>query len=128
MQWKDAANEKKKQIGETIPAEWLINAPSPDDGSTLAFPEKSGLLTPEELRITAMSATRLVDAMAARQLSSVAVTTAFCKRAVVAQWLVSPPPYHAEISRFMHHAKRPIEPRIDQLFSRILPGNGLAKG
>jgi len=53
------------------------------------FPAKSGIMSPEELAITESSAVDLVKKLAASELSSVAVTTAFCKRAALAHQLVS---------------------------------------
>lgn len=54
----------------------------------MSFPRQSGILTEEELSITESSATQLVRDIAAGKLTSVAVTTAFCKRAALAHQLV----------------------------------------
>lgn len=54
------------------------------------YPKKSGIMTADELAITESSATDLVARMAAGKLTSVTVTTAFCKRAALAHQLVRP--------------------------------------
>lgn len=88
MTWETIAQDKKRRIDESIPAEWRVKAPA-YDGSMLNFPKDSGIMTLEELVITESSAVELVDKMATGDLTSVAVTTAFCKRAALAQQLVS---------------------------------------
>lgn len=52
------------------------------------YPAESGLLSAEELAITEQTAAVLVDKLAKGELSSVQVTTAFCKRAAIAHQLV----------------------------------------
>jgi len=54
----------------------------------MAYPKESGIMSAEELAITESSATDLVAQMAAGKLTSVVVTTAFCKRAALAHQLV----------------------------------------
>lgn len=88
MDWQAIAAEKKSQLEASIPQEWRIKT-LPTDDSVMSFPKSSGILTQEELSITESSATELVQDLASRKLSSVAVTTAFCKRAALAQQLVS---------------------------------------
>ncbi|KAF7553546.1 hypothetical protein G7Z17_g3548 [Cylindrodendrum hubeiense] len=88
MEWKAIAAEKKSRIDAAIPTEWRIEMPQ-DDVSAMAYPKESGLLTAEELAITESSATDIVKKIAAGDLTSVAVTTAFCKRAALAHQLVN---------------------------------------
>lgn len=88
MDWQAIASEKKSQLQASIPQEWRIKT-LPTDDSVMSFPKSSGILTPEELSITESSATELVQDLASGKLSSVAVTTAFCKRAALAHQLVS---------------------------------------
>lgn len=90
MAWKDEAEAKKKKIDETIPEVWRIQA-NLTDISAMSVPKDSGLLTTDELLITETSATDLVKKLAGGELSSVAVTTAFCKRAAIAHQLVRSP-------------------------------------
>lgn len=88
MDWKTLAAEKKSQLEASIPPEWRIKT-LPTGDSVMSFPGRSGILTLEELNITESPATELVQDLASGKLSSVAVTTAFCKRAALAQQLVS---------------------------------------
>lgn len=88
MDWKTLAAEKKGNLEASIPTEWRIKT-LPTDDSVMSFPGKSEILTREELNITESSATELVQDLASGKLSSVAVTTAFCKRGALAQQLVS---------------------------------------
>lgn len=94
MTWETVAKDKKRRIDESIPTEWRIKIPA-YDGSMLNFPKDSGIMTLEELVVTESSATELVNKMAAGELTSVAVTTAFCKRAALAQQLVGLRPCRA---------------------------------
>lgn len=90
MDWEEVAAEKHARIKASIPKEWRVNLEDPafQGDSYMDAPAKSGILTTEELKITESSATELVDQMAEGKLSSVAVTTAFCKRAALATQLV----------------------------------------
>ncbi|KAH6965033.1 amidase signature domain-containing protein [Fusarium venenatum] len=88
MDWKTLAAEKKSQLEASIPPEWRIKT-LPTDDSVMSFPGRSGILTLEELNITESSATELVQDLASGKLSSVAVTTAFCKRGALAQQLTN---------------------------------------
>ncbi|KAL3451082.1 amidase signature domain-containing protein [Aspergillus insuetus] len=86
--WKSVAAQKKSALDASIPAEWRIEK-LPTNDSVMSFPKTSGILTPDELAITESSATDLVRDLAAGKLSSVAVTTAFCKRAALAHQLTN---------------------------------------
>ncbi|KAL2808217.1 amidase signature domain-containing protein [Aspergillus granulosus] len=86
--WKSIAAQKKSAIEATIPAEWRLET-LPADDSILSFPKSSGILTQDELAITESSATDLVRDLAAGNLTSVSVTTAFCKRAALAHQLTN---------------------------------------
>ncbi len=90
MTWEEIANDKKARIAASIPTEWLLKQ-KPTEDSVMDYPKKSGILGPEELAITESTATELVAQMATGKLTSVAVTTAFCKRAALAQQLVCLP-------------------------------------
>jgi len=93
MTWEKTAADKKARIAATIPEEWRIKT-LPTEDSVMGFPKISGIMTPEEIAITESSATELVAQMASGQLTSVAVTTAFCKRAALAHQLVCFNPLH----------------------------------
>jgi len=85
--WEKTAQDKKHRIAESVPKEWRIEA-VPQDDNVMGYAKASGILSNEELSITESSAVDLVAKMAAGKLTSVAVTTAFCKRAALAQQLV----------------------------------------
>jgi amidase len=87
MTWEDVAADKRARLDATIPQEWRLKS-IPSEDNVMDVPKKSGILTDEEVAITESSATDLVEKMAQRQLTSVAVTTAFCKRAAIAHQLV----------------------------------------
>ena len=87
MAWEKITADKKARIAATIPQEWRIKS-LPTEDSVMNFPKTSGIMSPEEIAITESSATDLVAQMAEEKLTSVAVTTAFCKRAALAHQLV----------------------------------------
>lgn len=87
MEWETRAAEKKTRIDATIPTEWRIDTPQ-SGVSVMSCAKESGLLSADELAITESSATDIVKRIAAGDLTSVAVTTAFCKRAALAHQLV----------------------------------------
>ena len=93
--WKDIVAKKRLEVAKQLPQEWrlpqailgTINASA--DIGVLDIPAKSGLLTSKELEITERyDAVDLVAKMAAKELSSLEVTLAFCKRAAVAHQVV----------------------------------------
>lgn len=110
MGWEEIAADKKKRIADSIPQEWRIKS-EPTDVSVMAYPKESGIMSAEELAITESTAVDLVAQLAARKLTSVAVTTAFLKRAALAHQLVS-------ISTM---GMRTADDWADKLYSRILP-------
>ena len=85
--WEETARDKKNRIAGSIPEQWRIAAVAQDD-NVMSYARTSGILSDEEVAITESSAVDLVAKMATGQLTSVAVTTAFCKRAALAQQLV----------------------------------------
>lgn len=88
MTWKEIAADKKARIAASIPQEWRITSPS-KDSNVMDYPKTSGILSDDELRITESSASDLVAQLGAGKLTSVAVTTAFLKRAAVAHQLLN---------------------------------------
>ncbi|PQE17284.1 putative general amidase protein [Rutstroemia sp. NJR-2017a BVV2] len=88
MTWEEKAKDKKARIDASIPSEWRIKE-QPTEVSVMDYPRKSGIMSDEELSITESSATDLVAKLAKGELTSVAVTTAFCKRAALAHQLVN---------------------------------------
>src|ERR1700712_1060068 len=87
MGWEEIAHDKEARIQATIPQEWRLKLAATED-NVMDYPKKSGILTDEEIAITESSATDLVAKLAKKELTSVAVTTAFCKRAALAHQLV----------------------------------------
>lgn len=91
--WQDLVAHKRRECQDKIPAEWTLS------GDLLAvpprlldydLPRRSGLLSDLELDITEnCSAGQLLKKLASGQVSSLAVTKAFCKRAAIAQQVVS---------------------------------------
>jgi amidase len=88
MAWDKIAEDKKNRIAASIPPEWRIKS-VPSEDTVMGYPKISGIMSAEELDITESTATDLVAKMAAGQLTSIAVTTAFCKRAAMAHQLVN---------------------------------------
>ena len=91
--WRALCAARKKTQLEAIPNQWLIHPPSHDPAhpSVLDIPKPCGLLTARELDITdTVNVDTLLDNLRTAQWSSVEVTTAFYKRAIVAHQLVSP--------------------------------------
>ncbi|KAK8053298.1 amidase signature domain-containing protein [Apiospora saccharicola] len=99
--WEVVAKEHATKQLNNIPAEWrlpqdqldrLSGAGTADEGRLIQLQaaKQSGLLSERELDITENhTAQDLLPKLAARELTSVEVTTAFCKRAALAQQLTS---------------------------------------
>jgi Asp-tRNA(Asn)/Glu-tRNA(Gln) amidotransferase A subunit family amidase len=90
--WKEKVKVKQAQCAAAIPPEWTLPASSLHLSvpNVLDIPRACGILTERELHITSdYDATGLLEMIAAGQFSSFEVTTAFCKRAAVAQQLTS---------------------------------------
>ncbi|KAF2242516.1 amidase [Trematosphaeria pertusa] len=92
--WEEIAAEKKKEQESRIPNEWKIpsNAlPPPGTRDLRPWAQKSDLLSARELEITdeKYDTTSLASAIATGMYSAEEVTTAFCKRAAIAQQLTN---------------------------------------
>ncbi|GLA03421.1 hypothetical protein AnigIFM60653_003040 [Aspergillus niger] len=88
--WEHRAKSKQAQTAAAIPPEWTLPADILLDSSAnvLDVPRTCGLLTEREIHITEdYDATALLEKLAPGEFSSVEVTTAFCKRAAIAQQL-----------------------------------------
>ncbi len=89
MTWKEVVAEKQKRQLASIPQEWtLAGLPSRDHLDVTAFPDSCGLLTPTELEITRSEVDVLLSRLANGEWTSVEVTAAFYKRAIIAHQLV----------------------------------------
>ena len=95
--WETLVAKKQEQLSkDSIPAEWRLpqDLKLPDKVHVIAadVPRLSGLLSKDELDITEKySAGQLAQKLATGEFTSLAVTTAFCKRAAIAQQLVRIP-------------------------------------
>ncbi|KAE8157534.1 amidase signature domain-containing protein [Aspergillus tamarii] len=94
--WETRVAEKREQLELQIPQDWRLNATFlstlPSNGHLVEadIPRHSGLLSDEELDITEhYTAAQLLQKIAWGEVTSLAVTTAFCKRAAIAQQLTS---------------------------------------
>ena len=89
--WQEKVAAKQAEAWAKIPAEWRLSSDilqQVDTGKLdiLDVPARCGILSDQELKITEIpDATALRDKLAASELSALEVTTAFCKRAAVAQ-------------------------------------------
>ena len=93
MSWEDVARAHRAKQLDNIPKEWLLKS-VPNDLNVLHVPSESGLLTARELEITdTVDINRTLTNLAQGAWSSVEVTTAYYKRAVIAHQLVSLPHY-----------------------------------
>lgn len=86
--WKELVEDKKKRQEEAIPKDWLVTPPSTDRLNVLDFPTECGLLTDIETEITESNVEVLLPKLASGDWSSVDVTRAFYKRAIIAQQVV----------------------------------------
>lgn len=89
--WQDISALKCSERDSLIPPAWRLPSHylSTKMTNVMDVARRCGILTPAELAITELSAPALVNRMLSRNLSSVAVVTAFCKRAAVAQQLTN---------------------------------------
>ncbi|KAJ5323228.1 hypothetical protein N7476_001828 [Penicillium atrosanguineum] len=87
--WQVKAERKRSEVAAKIPDQWIIPQSVLKKGySTFEIPQRSGILTDREIEITELhDATDLVRKLAYGEYKSVEVTTAFAKRAAIAQQL-----------------------------------------
>lgn len=87
----DIVQRKQAEQASRIPKEWRLKS-LPDKGvlDVRHIPKQSGILSARELEITeTYDAVELADKIRRRDYSCYEVTLAFCKRAAIAQQLVS---------------------------------------
>jgi hypothetical protein len=87
--WKAIALDKKTRQQASIPQDWLVSPPSADRLNVIDFPRESGLLSPIELTITESTVETLLANLASSTWTSVDVTRAFYKRAILAHQAVN---------------------------------------
>ena len=92
--WKELTEDKARRQQAEIPPEWILKSPPGNDVLDVrAFPDSQqcGLLTEREIVITnTTDVDTLLHKLACGKWSSVEVTTAFYKRAIIAHQLVWP--------------------------------------
>ncbi|KAL4903572.1 hypothetical protein BDW74DRAFT_168784 [Aspergillus multicolor] len=90
MTWETAAQQVREALTSAIPEKWVLPPHYKDNkGDLQNVPETCGLLTDEDIYITGLGASTLVDKLAGGELSAVKVTDAFCARAAIAHQLVN---------------------------------------
>lgn len=88
--WKELVLDKRTRQAQSIPRDWLITPPPETVLDVTHVPDECGLLTTKEIEITnTTDVAVLLSKLASSEWSSVEVTTAFYKRAIVAQQVVS---------------------------------------
>ncbi|THH34184.1 hypothetical protein EUX98_g66 [Antrodiella citrinella] len=87
--WEEKVKAKRKQQQESIPQEWVISQIKTTP-NVLDIPATCGLMTARELEITGTDDVSVVlENLSRGAWSSFEVTTAFCKRAVIAHQLTN---------------------------------------
>ncbi|KLO17536.1 general amidase [Schizopora paradoxa] len=88
--WKSRCVAKKQQQWDSIPKEWIISPPKEGDLNVMDIPRSCGILSPKELEITDMDdIVHILRNLADGTWTSVQVTTAFYKRAIIAHQLTN---------------------------------------
>ncbi|KAF5359680.1 hypothetical protein D9756_002870 [Leucocoprinus leucothites] len=88
--WKDRVAAKRRQQLESIPKDWILaDIPDKSQLDISDYPRTCGLLTNRELEITESHVDVILSNVAKGNWSSVEVTTAFSKRAIIAHQLVN---------------------------------------
>ncbi|KAJ4485909.1 general amidase [Lentinula aciculospora] len=90
--WRAIAAKKKAEQLALIPKEWTIKLdeiPHHIEADVSRIPETCGLLSATELQITNSDVADLLEKLAAGKWTSVSVTTAFYKRAIIAHHLTN---------------------------------------
>ncbi|KAF5872640.1 putative acetamidase protein [Botrytis fragariae] len=88
MSWQEIAKDKKDRINASIPLEWRLKS-LPSKDCVMGYTNIADVMSIDEISITNSAATDLVAKMAKGELTSVEVTTAFCKRAALAHQLIN---------------------------------------
>lgn len=88
--WQSLCKERKQKQHGLIPPAWVVDVPTDEKASVIDFPANCGLLTPLELEITqTVDVDILLGNLSSGEWSSVAVTSAFYKRAIIAHQLTN---------------------------------------
>ncbi|KAH7928245.1 general amidase [Leucogyrophana mollusca] len=87
--WSELVSDKRRRQEESIPKEWLISQPPINVLDVTSIPEESDVLSAREIEITNCQVELLLVKLASAEWTSLEVTTAFYKRAIIAQQLVN---------------------------------------
>ena len=88
--WQEVASQHQAIRDAAIPKKWqLADPPSGDVANVMQIPYTCGILSDQELEWTDKDATELLELLATRKIKSYDLTLAFCKRASLAQQMVS---------------------------------------
>ncbi|KAG5930229.1 hypothetical protein E4U42_002631 [Claviceps africana] len=94
--WRVLVTKKRQQVNSQIPTAWRLEsgliASALESGKLLEadIPQRSGILSQQEIEITEQySAKQLLRRLSQGEVTALVVTTAFCKRAAIAQQLTS---------------------------------------
>ena len=90
--WQAKARAKVADMKSRIPTEWILNQADLEkarEQRNLTGPFIEQFLTDDEKRITEYDSVGLVERIKSGQYSAVEVVRAFCKRAAIAQQIVS---------------------------------------
>lgn len=90
MVWEQDAQEAQARVLNSIPPHWRIDKQRYAHLTDVTgVPRATGLLTPEQLKITESTVSELAQQLASQQLTAVTVLEAFATRAAIAHQLVS---------------------------------------
>ncbi|KAH8102635.1 general amidase [Cristinia sonorae] len=89
VSWEDKVKAKRHEQQQFVPSEWMISPIGDNITNVLDIPNNLGLLSPNELQITASDVSTLLRNLSTSVWSSVEVTTAFAKRAIIAHQLTN---------------------------------------
>lgn len=90
--WEARAAAKRAAILDKIDPQWRLSSAEVKNASKqrdLTGPFVQQFLTAEEVAMLSMESVHIVDAIKQRKLTSVKVTTTFCKAAAIAHQIVS---------------------------------------
>ncbi|KDQ53028.1 hypothetical protein JAAARDRAFT_39744 [Jaapia argillacea MUCL 33604] len=88
--WETLCKERKQKQLDSIPKEWIIPAVPADVRNVQEIPYTCGLLSEKEIEITDTTDVELLlQKLSSAEWSSVEVTTAFTKRAIIAHQLTN---------------------------------------
>ncbi|KAG5791146.1 hypothetical protein H9Q69_009796 [Fusarium xylarioides] len=90
MNWQDIAKESQAKVLNSIPNRWRLDVEQYQHLKDVTnVPYTCGLLTEEQLGITELTATEIVNKLESRKLKAVQVLEAFAGRAAIAHQLIN---------------------------------------